>query len=260
MKKAFSTKGSLKENYIVIYGRHAALSAIENNNRKIKNIYLVKEKKKLDDKVLYKLRELGKDKIVERVDKKFLDDMVGKNTKHQGMVVIAYKLVRKPFEKIFDKEKFRIGVLLDKVTDPNNVGAIYRSALCFEFDFIVNLAKGSSKETSSLLNSACGAFDKVNSFYAENLVSCIKKFKKNNWWVLGTDTDANLNINNFFSIHSDVNKLLIVMGSEGSGVRRLTKEHCDFLVKIPMKNKNSLNVSNAAAIFFYETNKNLKSN
>ena len=124
------------------------------------------------------MRELGKDKIVERVDKKFLDDMVGKNTKHQGMVVIAYKLVRKPFEKIFDKEKFRIGVLLDKVTDPNNVGAIYRSALCFEFDFIVNLAKGSSKETSSLLNSACGAFDKVNSFYAENLVSCIKNLRK----------------------------------------------------------------------------------
>ena len=61
-------------------------------------------------------------------------------------------------------------------------------------------------------------------------------------------------------MHSDIKKLLIVMGSEGSGVRRLTKEHCDFLVKIPMKSENNLNVSNAAAIFFYEINKNLKFN
>ena len=258
MKKVFLNKRNLKENHVIIYGKHAALSAILNSNRYIKNIYLAKENNNFSDLVLAKLKELGKENLVDRVDKKIFEGFIGKNVKHQGIVILADKLVKKSYEEIFYKDKFRIGVLLDKITDPNNVGAIYRSALCFELDFIVNLEKGSSKETSSLLNSACGAFDKVNSFYADNLVSSIKKFKKNNWWVLGADIEAHLKIEDFFSIHSDINKLLIVMGSEGSGVRRLTKEHCDFLVKIPMKNKNSLNVSNAAAIFFYETNKNLK--
>ena len=149
MKKVFLNKHNLKENYVIIFGKHAALSAILNSDRHIKNIYLTKENKSLADQVSAKLKELGKENLVERVDKKIIEGIVGKNVKHQGIVVLANKLVKKSYEEIFYNNKFRIGVLLDKITDPNNVGSIYRSALCFELDFIVNLEKGSSKETSS---------------------------------------------------------------------------------------------------------------
>lgn len=250
----------MKDEHIIIYGKHATLSAISNQDRFIKNIILTKGNDKLINEIVAILKQ-RKNKIpIERVDRKVIDNLTGKNVKHQGIIILANKLKKKSFENVFYKMNYRVGVVLDKITDPNNVGSIYRSALCFDLDFIVNSERGSSKETGALLNSACGAFDKINTFYADNLVATIREFKKNNWWVLGTDISANIYINNFFSNYGDITKLLIVLGSEGGGVRRLTKEHCDFLVKIPMKKSNSLNVSNAAAIFFYEINKHLKLN
>ena len=133
--------------------------------------------------------------------------MLGKNTKHQGIMIQTIKLQAISYKKIFSDKNLKFGVLLDKITDPNNVGAIYRSAFNFDLDFVINLDKGTSKENPSLLNSACGNFEKINTFQASNLINCVKEFKKNDWWVIGTDIKAKLNIHEFLSFHSDIKKI-----------------------------------------------------
>ena len=255
----------LKKNYltddnIIIYGKHAVFSALSNKNRFIRKILLGNDNKELESQILVRLKEANKEVLLEKIEKKSIEKILGKNVKHQGILMFCKKLKKDNIETLLRRKKNKVGVLLDKITDPNNVGALYRSANCFNLDFVINLERGSVKETGTLLNTACGAYDNIDTYYANNLVSCIKNFKKNNWWILGTDADANLSISNFFSSHQDVKRLLVVLGSEGDGVRRLTRNHCDFLVKIPIKRENSLNVSNAAAIFFYEINKHLALN
>ena len=155
MKKFIFGKNNIKENHIIIYGKHASLSAILNKNRTIKNIILAKENRKLEIELITLLKKTGKKILIEKVDKKFIEGLIGKNIKHQGILLLANKLIKKSFEEVFNKSNFRAGVLLDKITDPNNIGSIYRSALCFNLDFIVNLERGSSKETGSLLEICC---------------------------------------------------------------------------------------------------------
>ena len=82
--------------------------------------------------------------------------------------------------------------------------------------------------------------------------------KKNNWWILGLDHLGEVDLESFFKKNKSIQKLLVILGSEGKGIRRLVKKNCDFLVKIKTKDQeSSINVSNAAAIFLYEVNKNI---
>ena len=244
---------------IFIYGKHPVIAALKNKNRNIKKIFIAQESRIMEKEILSIIKDYQLNATLEVTTRKHLDNMLGKNTKHQGIMIQTIKLQAISYKKIFSEKNLKFGVLLDKITDPNNVGAIYRSAFNFNLDFVINLDKGTSKENPSLLNSACGNFEKINTFQSSNLINCVKEFKKNDWWVIGTDIKANLNIHEFFSFHSDIKKILIILGSEGYGIRNLTKEHCDFMVKIQMKEeKSSLNVSNAAAIFFYEIQKNLQ--
>ena len=241
------------DNDVIIYGKHAVISALENKSRKIKKMYLAEKQKDFVNKILKLLKSKNYFIKIEKIERKNLDLFFGKNTKHQGIVVIANKIINPTYKKIFDEKNFSHGVILDRLTDPHNVGAIYRSAYNFDLDFVINTEKGSPKESGALLNSSCGCYDKINTYITKNLVDCIKEFKKNDWWVIGGDLNTKIDLNNFFSLHQDLKKFLIILGSEGSGMKRLTRKHCDFLIKINTNNeKNSLNVSNAAAIFFYE--------
>ena len=146
-----------------------------------------------------------------------------------------------------------LGIILDNITDPNNVGAIYRSAHAFNADFIISEKKNASCESNTILNSACGAFDKISTFKTANLNQAIQIFKNNGWWVVGLDHNSKLKINDFFTNYSSIKKILLVLGSEGRGIRRLVKENCDYLVSIKtVDQKISINVSNATSIFLHE--------
>ena len=248
-----------KEKNVIIYGRHAAIEALKNKNRKIKRVLLADNYKDLERLILDILKNIKYKIIIEKVDKKNIEAFLGKNIKHQGIVVISSKIPIVSYKKIFDYKSFRYGVLLDRLTDPNNVGAIYRSAYSFDIDFIVNLDKGALVESGALLNSSCGCYEKINTYITKNLVASIKEFKKNNWWIVGTDEKAELSTNKFLRTQNKNDKTLIILGSEGDGIKRLTKKNCDFLVKIQTKEgSSSLNVSNAAAILFYELHKNFR--
>ena len=103
------------------------------------------------------------------------------------------------------------------------------------------------------MNTACGAFENINSFKANNISDAIKKFKKNNWWVVGLDHKGSQNINDIIGKISKNDKYVFIFGSEGKGIKRLIKENCNIIASVPnLPNTNSINVSNAAAIVFHE--------
>ena len=185
MKNKSTNHKKFLKNSILIYGKHSALAALSNKNRCIKKIYLTENNNSIEESIL-RIISLTKGKAnIERVNNKLIEKLIGKKVKHQGVLLIANKLRQNSAEEIFKKVDYKVGVVLDKVTDPNNVGAIYRSANCFKIDFILNLEKGAVKESSTLLSSACGAFEAIDSYYSTNLISILKKFKSQGWWILG---------------------------------------------------------------------------
>ena len=169
---------------------------------------------------------------------------------------MAKKLNLNDFTEVLKKNNkhlFQYGVILDNLTDVNNVGAIYRSANAFGIDFIINTKRNSVLESNSLLNTACGAFDSMKTFTTNNIINALQKLKKNNWWVIGLDHLAETNINETLNKMNNKDRCIFVLGSEGKGIRKLIKKNCHFLMKIPnIPLTNSINVSNAAAIVFYQ--------
>ena len=145
-------------------------------------------------------------------------------------------------------------VILDKVSDPQNVGAIIRSSLFFNCNAIVNSLNGGSSENGSLLKAASGAFEQARYIQVKNIVQTIIKLKKIGYFVIGLDENSADKVSSFKKGDSDI---AIVFGAEGRGIRRLTKEHCDQLVSIDGNHDfSSLNVSTAVGITLFNMQSN----
>lgn len=234
-----------------IYGLHASLSAINNKKRNILKCLCTKE-------VSEKIRKKNDDEKFNNfkiVDRKYLDTYL-KNKFHQGIMVECEKLDELDHIKILDKYSSTI-LILDSLTDSQNVGAIIRSAYLFGISLIFYNDHNSFDVNSTLIKSASGAFEKVNLVKINNLNNLILFLKKKNYWVVGLDSKCKLDLN---EVPNEIKKV-IVLGSESKGIRKLIKNNCDYLVKIPMKKKDkiidSLNVSNTASIVFYELSRHI---
>lgn len=151
-------------------------------------------------------------------------------------------------------------VVLDQVTDPHNVGAIMRSCAVFGARALVTTDRNAPPESGTLAKSAAGALDVLPWVRVGNLAQSLDRLKQDGWWVVGLAGEARTAIADTLP-GSEPAKIALVLGAEGSGLRRLTKEKCDILVRIPMSYDNnekcvnlidSLNVSNAAAVALYE--------
>ena len=242
-----------KKDTLFIYGRHASLEVLKNKKRKIHEVFILEELFDLKQMIMKDLETLNKKVKIKTVNSRFFNNNFKNNTKHQGIAIHADKLNIESYDSVFNSKKFKLGVILESITDPNNVGAIYRSARAFGIEFIISTTKNSANETASLLNTACGAFESIDSFTVNNISNAVKKFKKNNWWVVGLDHRASYNVNDIIGKISKNEKYIFIFGSEGKGIKRLTKESCNIISSIPnLPNTNSINVSNAAAIVFYE--------
>jgi 23S rRNA (guanosine2251-2'-O)-methyltransferase len=197
---------------------------------------------------------------VETVQRRDIDALLPDGSVHQGLALLTAPLDQPGLEDIFaarlpepalpqDGPRRRVVVLLDQVTDPHNVGAVLRSAAAFGALAVVALDKGAPEESGTLAKAASGALEVVPYVSVVNLARALDSLKDAGFWCLGLAGEAERSL----AASHPGEDVALVLGAEGSGLRRLTRERCDLLVKLPTRAPiESLNVSNAAAVALYE--------
>ena len=239
-----------------IYGHHAVVGALMNENRVKYEVYFTSEaEKKLKNEI--KLENTNVITIKKTRDE--IDFLLKGISNHQGICLRVEKIQTpqlSDFIKNLNEERSII-FLLDQLEDPQNVGAIFRSALAFNIDGIILTNNNSVTENSFLAKTASSAIDKVPFTRIQNISSSIKILKDNGYWIYGLDVKAKNSITDI----KFPKKTVFVLGSENKGIRKITASLCDESLKIKMSdNLESLNVSNTAAIMmFYVSKINLKS-
>lgn len=243
-------KNSSKKSDTVIFGKHSVIAALNNPKRKIINLYATKESwSEISPQIKNLKCELN------FLNKNEFDRLVPAGSVHQNLILQVEALKQPLIEDIIIQDELRdysLIIVLDQVSDPHNIGAILRSCAAFSASAVILPDHNSPKENNTIAKCSAGAIEHIPLISVTNISQTIKTLKESGYWVVGLDgnTDKTLN-NQLFS-----SKMVIILGSEEKGMRKLTKENCDFIAKIPMSSKvESLNVSNAATIALYEYSK-----
>ena len=228
---------------VLIYGKHPVELAIQNPRRTIKEIYATKP-------TLNEM-DIPRHIPVRPADNRLLENMVGREAVHQGVVAVCQPLSNPDLNQILrdlkDTDKALL-VVLDQVSDPRNIGAILRSSVAFGASAVIIPEAGSPAETGAMAKAASGALDLIPLVRVANLARTLDTLKKADFWCVGMDGYARETIG-----QSKLPKrCALVMGAE-DGMRDLTKKSCDMLIKLPMNPAiESLNVSIATAVAMYE--------
>lgn len=227
-----------------LWGRHPVLAALANPARKGTGRLLATPDRAAE---LERDRSANGHKI-EVIEPQALDRMLPPGAVHQGLAFKVQPLEGVALEDIADPAQGVI-IMLDQLTDPQNVGAIFRSALAFGAKGIVVQDRHSPALAGALAKAAAGATERLPCVRATNLSRALERLADLGWRAVGLDGSAEETLEQAL----DAQPTVLVMGSEGDGIRRLVAEHCDTLARIPMPGGfESLNVSNAAAIALYE--------
>ncbi len=236
-------------NQILIYGKHAVEAVLENSKRNIIRVYCLKEN------IHFINGKINNNKI-NVVDKSALDKILPHEAVHQGIAVLTEMLPTISLDNLCDFVKLKKNaciVVLDQVTDPQNIGAIIRSCAAFNADALLVQDKNSPQESPAMVKAAAGTYELLPICRTPNLTRALERLKKEGFWIIGTDGYAKTQLHEL----KKGDKLAVVMGSEGKGLRRLVAETCDICIRLPISPKvESLNVSTAAAVVLYELNKN----
>ena len=224
------------------WGRHAVTAALANPNRTVRKIWGTREA----------LAALDLPPVVPitYADAADLGRLVPADAPHQGLVAEV-----DPLEDMWLGDLLHEGqddqrplVVLDQVTDPHNVGAILRSAAAFDALGIVTQDRHAPPESGTVARSASGALETVPWIRVVNLARALEEIAEAGFWRIGLTGHANQTLAQAMGTQ----RICIVLGAEGEGMRQNTEAHCDELAKLPISPKvESLNVSNAAAIALY---------
>jgi len=249
-------------NGFFIWGRHAVLAALANLDRRIATIYVTADANPdLQDAIAAlptdRQQELPEPIITERARLENISPGEDDNKAiHQGMVAAVWPLDPPALEDVLaalGEAPVRL-MMLDQLSDPRNVGAIMRSARAFGVHAIITTFRNAPEEGGILARTAVGALEYVPIVRVVNLARAIEALQSADITVAGLAGDGEMGVDALARFQ----RLAIVMGAEGPGLRRLTKDHCDHLVRIEMDSAaDSLNVSNAAAIALYASSLNL---
>lgn len=231
-------------------GINSVMEALK-GRRKVGKIYILETRLDKRTEELARLAE-KKGVYVQYVDKQRLDRMSGL-VNHQGVLALVESYNYADLEQVLqlaqDRGEEPLLLILDGLEDPQNMGSIIRTAECAGVHGIIIPRHGSSEVSEGVARASAGAVEHILLVRETNLVKTIKDLKKKGFWVAGADMGA---ASDYFSV-SYPGPLVLVIGSEGKGIRRLIKENCDFLVRIPMSGRlNSLNASVSAALLMYE--------
>ena len=227
-----------------LWGRHPVLAALANPARRGMGRLLATPERaaEIED------GKLAHGHRIETVDNQTLTRMLPPGAVHQGLAFKVQPLEGVALEDLAEPAEGVI-VMLDQLTDPQNVGAIFRSALAFGAKGIVVQDRHSPALAGALAKAAVGATERLPCARVTNLSRALEKLADLGWRAVALDGAAEQTLEEAL----DSRPTVLVMGSEGDGIRRLVAEHCDVLAKIPMPGGfESLNVSNAAAVALYE--------
>lgn len=228
-----------------IYGHHAVMSILKNPKR-VCHLIVVTQ-----DKITPEIEAFAdeKDARLVTVSPEALSSLLPLGAVHQGLAVITDDLPEISEDELLSGTHKRI-MILDGVTDPHNVGAIMRSCAAFGCYVLIMQDRHAPSLTGFLSKSAASALESVSVMRVNNLNRIMEKLKENGYYIYGADGQADVSLEKVkFS-----EKSVIVMGSEGEGMRRLVRENCDVLICIPMSDKmESLNVSVATGIILAQS-------
>lgn len=231
------------------YGIHAIASLLQHSPDKIKQLWL---KQGRDDKKLKQIAQLAQQAgvVAQQVPQKTLDKMI--DGRHQG--VVAEVLTGEVYSEsdlasLISNVEQPFILILDGVEDPHNLGACLRSADAAGVTCVIAPKDKAVGITAAVSKVACGAAETVPFIQVTNLARTMEWLKQQGIWIYGAAGEAEQDLHQTELTGS----LAIAMGAEAKGLRRLTREKCDFLIKIPMVgNVESLNVSVATGICLFE--------
>ncbi|MDN3683940.1 23S rRNA (guanosine(2251)-2'-O)-methyltransferase RlmB [Vibrio sinaloensis] len=233
-----------------IYGIHAVKAVLEREPERFIEAFVLKGRQ--DDRLMPILNELQVCGVsIQQMTRKTLDDKA-RGANHQGIIARvkpAKQLNENDLDDILAKHESPLLLVLDGVTDPHNLGACLRNADAAGVAAVIVPKDKSANITATVSKVACGAAEAVPLVRVTNLARTMRALQEQGVWFVGTAGEATHDIYQAKLTGS----LAIVMGAEGDGMRRLTRETCDDLIKIPMAGSvSSLNVSVASGVCLFE--------
>ncbi len=223
-----------------LYGVHAVEAALRNPGRTVLRLLMTENaENRLAEAVS------ARQTAPERVSPRDLDRLLGEDTVHQGVMLETEPLEEPDIAALAERAESGPLIVLDQVTDPHNVGAILRSAAVFGAAGLVMTRRHSPPLDGTLAKSASGALELVPVALVQNLARTLAELKEHFCTILGLDGDAE----HLIEEQPLTGRVALLLGAEGKGLRELTRQSCDRLVRISTRGAiGSLNVSNAAAI------------
>jgi 23S rRNA (guanosine2251-2'-O)-methyltransferase len=221
------------------------MAALANPDRKVKRAVLTtRAVEEIGPKLLGRVRH-------ELADGDAVSKLLPAGAVHQGVALQCDPLPKRDLEEVLDipSEKRRVIVILDQISDPQNAGAILRTAAAFGVTAVIVQDRHAPPESGALAKAASGALDSIPYIQVVNISRALEQLGEREFWrvALAADGDGPL------KDAMPAGDVALVMGSEGSGIRRLVRENCDVSAYVPIDSAmESLNVSNAAAIALYE--------
>ena len=235
-----------------VYGINNCSSILKDQKFIIKEIILSEDKRSYS-----RIIELKKYHAkIKYLNKKLFDEKFG-ILKTQGIVVSFSGSVLRNFQEYEFKKQNSCLLILDQITDPQNAGQIIRTSECAGIDGIIFPKYDSFNITNTVLSVSQGAFVNMPLFQVININKTIKQLKDDDFWIVGLENGLNSQLWNEINYSG---KIVIIVGSEGSGIRKKVLENCDFTASIPMQGiTNSLNVSAAVSAILFERLRQIQS-
>jgi len=226
-----------------IGGRHAVEAALNNKNREIVRVVSLQEIKVASKRIEIQIE-----------NKKFFNKIfMDKDLAHQGIAALIKPLKEHSLEEEIKNNNLKNLIALDGITDTRNVGSIIRNAVAFNIDGIIVNKKEINQDSQAMYKAASGAMENIKIFPVSNITNYIKLLKKNDFWVIGFDSNAKRNFEKF----KWFKKNLLIFGSENKGIGKNLLSNCDEVLKINISNKiDSLNVSCATSAVLCNLNSN----
>ena len=233
-----------------LYGYHTVTAALANPSRRLQRLVASDE----GAQALRQIQTISFAKASsfepEIMPRSHLAALLPPGAVHQGIGLLAEPLIPPDLETILDQTtESGLVVLLDQVTDPQNVGAVLRSAAAFGAAALIQTARHAPPITGTLAKAASGALEVTPRILVTNLARTLTQLRDHNFLCLGLAGEAKCTLNQAPYAH----RTALVLGAEGEGLRRLTREKCDLLVRLPTQVPiTTLNVAATAAIALYQ--------